>query len=81
MSRGGANNSGSDDSTLLGATADGMEALGESDDKAEQSKVPLVSWVSLAMLLLVYVSNQWTRSLVYCEALSAAVEGASDGQQ
>ena len=31
------------------------------------SKVPMVSWVSLAMLLLVYVSNQWTRSLVYCE--------------
>ncbi|CAM9870673.1 unnamed protein product, partial [Laminaria digitata] len=25
----------------------------------------MVSWVSLAMLLLVYVSNQWTRSLVY----------------
>ena len=31
------------------------------------SKVPMVSWVSLAMLLLVYVSNQWTRSLIYCE--------------
>lgn len=29
--------------------------------------VPTGSWTSLAMLLLVYVSNQWTRSLVYCE--------------
>lgn len=33
------------------------------------SKVPMMSWVSLAMLLLVYVSNQWTRSLVYCECV------------
>ena len=34
---------------------------------AEKEDVPWVSWVSLAMLLLVYISNQWTRSLVYCE--------------
>ncbi|CAB1106720.1 unnamed protein product [Ectocarpus sp. CCAP 1310/34] len=34
----------------------------EGDSKV---KVPWVSWVSLAMLLLVYISNQWTRSLVY----------------
>ncbi|CAM9703847.1 unnamed protein product, partial [Choristocarpus tenellus] len=27
--------------------------------------VPLSTWVSLAMLLLVYVSNQWSRNLVY----------------
>lgn len=33
----------------------------------EKDVVPWVSWVSLAMLLLVYISNQWTRSLVYCE--------------
>lgn len=43
-----------------GVSKDGVEG----DSKVN---VPWVSWVSLAMLLLVYISNQWTRSLVYCE--------------
>ncbi|CAN0198680.1 unnamed protein product [Ectocarpus sp. 4 AP-2014] len=34
-------------------------------ERDSKVKVPWVSWVSLAMLLLVYISNQWTRSLVY----------------
>ncbi|CAM9915556.1 unnamed protein product [Ectocarpus fasciculatus] len=41
-----------------GGSKDGVEGDGK-------VKVPWVSWVSLAMLLLVYISNQWTRSLVY----------------
>lgn len=39
------------------------------DGDAKKVEVPWVSWVSLAMLLLVYISNQWTRSLVYCESV------------
>lgn len=56
-----------------GGTGEGSKAAGggktkeaaEGDEKKDI--VPWVSWVSLAMLLLVYISNQWTRSLVYCE--------------
>lgn len=51
--------------------AGGLAAAAATEDDKEKGnvKVPMVSWVSLAMLLLVYVSNQWTRSLVYCEVL------------
>lgn len=52
--------------TAAAVSGGGGETKGaaEGDNKV---KVPWVSWVSLVMLLLVYVSNQWTRSLVYCE--------------
>lgn len=55
-----------DESALRRLREEGEEEEGPEDKKAAVS-VPVVSWVSLAMLLLVYVSNQWTRSLVYCE--------------
>ncbi|CAN0270584.1 unnamed protein product [Pylaiella littoralis] len=50
--------------TAAAVSGGGGETKGaaEGDNKV---KVPWVSWVSLVMLLLVYVSNQWTRSLVY----------------
>lgn len=39
----------------------------EGDEGRGADGTPFVSWLSLAMLLLVYVSNQWSRSLVYCK--------------
>ena len=46
-----------------------VEENAEGNEKAvkENAHVPLISWLSLVMLLLVYISNQWSRSLVYCE--------------
>lgn len=49
----------------------GYEARQQQEGAAVESPpVMKGAWVSLAMLLLVYVSNQWTRSLVYCEYCS-----------
>ncbi|CAM9252164.1 unnamed protein product [Ascophyllum nodosum] len=44
-----------------------VEENAEGNEKAvkENAHVPLISWLSLVMLLLVYISNQWSRSLVY----------------
>lgn len=53
--------------SLSGGGGDAKESA-ESDG---EGNVPWVSWVSLAMLLLVYISNQWTRSLVYCECVQS----------
>lgn len=37
------------------------------DEAKSPPSVPRRAWLSLAMLLLVYISNQWSRSLIYCE--------------
>lgn len=63
--------------SALGATGRGAEKdvrmEGEVEKRTDGDKgrgadgAPFVSWLSLAMLLLVYISNQWSRSLVYCK--------------
>lgn len=45
------------------------EGIGREDDAKAPRTTSTAAWISLAMLLLVYISNQWSRSLVYCELL------------
>ncbi len=58
---------GTDGKPATAAAGGDAARTGEAEGDNNKDTVPWVSWVSLAMLLLVYVSNQWTRSLVYCE--------------
>lgn len=63
--------------SALGVTGKGaekdvlMEGEGAKRTDGDEGRgvdgAPFVSWLSLAMLLLVYISNQWSRSLVYCK--------------
>lgn len=69
---GGAGEEAAADAAGIAAAATAAVSGGGGEPKegvegGDKVMVPWVSWVSLAMLLLVYVSNQWTRSLVYCE--------------